>query len=104
MLKKLFEKIFGTKPQPVVEAPAPAVVVAETNTYTVPATAPVSTIVVPEVVVETPVAVVEPAPAKKPAPKKKKESWEFTDKKAPAKKPKQAAKPAAPKRKPKPQA
>jgi hypothetical protein len=104
MLKQLFEKIFGTKPQPVVEAPAPAVVVAETNTYTVPVTAPASTIVIPEVVVEAPVAVV--VPAKKPAPKKK-ESWEFADKKAPAKpatsKRSRIAKPAAPKRS-KPQA
>lgn len=104
MLKKLFEKIFGTKPQPVVETSAPAVVV-QTNTYTLPVAEPTSTIVIPEVVVETSAAVV--SPAKKPAPKKK-ESWEFADKKAPAKPAapnrSKIAKPAAPKRKPKPQA
>ena len=104
MLKQLFEKIFGAKPQPVVEAPAPAVVVVETNTYTVPVTAPASTVVIPEVVVETPAPAV--MPAKKPAPKKK-ESWEFADKKAPAKpaapERSKTTKPAAPKRS-KPQA
>jgi hypothetical protein len=100
MLKQLFEKIFGTKPQPVVEAPAPAGVV-QTNTITVPVSEPASTIVIPEVVVEA------PAPAPKPAPKKK-TSWESVDKKAPAKpaasKRSRIAKPAAPKRKPKTQA
>lgn len=99
MLKKLFEKIFGTKPEPVVEVVS-AVIVDQTNTITVPVTEPVSTIYVPEVAAP---AVVEQQVKSAP---KKKDTWESVDKKAPVKKPapKQAAKSAAPKRKPKSQA
>lgn len=113
MLKKLFEKIFGTKPEPVA-----APVVAEQKPVGIIAQEVAA--VVPEAVVqettltvtntESTITVQEPAPvAEKPKSNKsrgrpRKDAWEFAQKKAAAKKAKASTPAKAPsKRKPKAQ-